>query len=78
MTVTLYTLPKCVQCDSTKRYFDRNNISYDVVDLSTNAEAYSMVSEMGFQAAPVVVTDTDKWSGFRIEKLKNLVEAKAS
>lgn len=75
MTVTLYTLPKCVQCDSTKRYFDRNNISYEVVDLSQDAEAYSKVTEMGFQAAPVVVTDTDRWSGFRIEKLKSLVEA---
>lgn len=78
MTVTLYTLPKCVQCDSTKRYFDRNDISYEVVDLSTDAEAYEKVMGMGFQAAPVVVTDTDRWSGFRIEKLKNLVEAKAS
>ncbi|MEY4945034.1 MAG: glutaredoxin-like protein NrdH, partial [Actinomycetota bacterium] len=28
MAVTVYTLPACVQCDSTKRMLQRNQIEY--------------------------------------------------
>ncbi|MSZ21288.1 MAG: NrdH-redoxin, partial [Actinobacteria bacterium] len=34
MTVTVYTLPSCVQCDSTKKFLDRNDVEYNVVDMS--------------------------------------------
>lgn len=71
--ITIYTNPNCVQCDQTKRYLDNHNISYETVDLSQNQEALEMVLELGFKAAPVVITDTDKWSGFRLEKLHSLV-----
>lgn len=72
MTVTIYTMPDCVQCDNTMRYLDRKNISYEVVDLSVDAEAYEKVTALGYKSAPVVITDTDHWSGFRISKLHDL------
>lgn len=74
MTITIYTNPNCVQCDQTKRYLDNKSIPYETVDLSTNQDALEMVVAKGFKSAPVVVTDTDEWSGFRLEKLHNLVE----
>lgn len=69
MSVTVYTLPSCVQCESTKKILDRNNIEYSVVDLSEDASAYEMVKGLGYQAAPVVIAGENHWSGFRPELL---------
>lgn len=73
MTITVYTTPNCVQCDSTKRMFDKHNVEYTVVDLSQDAQAMEMVREMGYTAAPVVITDTEHWSGFRIDRIKTAI-----
>ena len=70
--VTVYSLPNCVQCDSTKRLLTRNEISYNEVDLSQDPDAMAMVREMGYTAAPVVVAGEDHWSGFRPDKLSTL------
>ena len=72
--VTVYTNPNCVQCDQTKKFLDRNGIGYDTVDLSLDQSSLDMVLGMGFKAAPVVITDHDKWSGFKLDRLKSLVE----
>lgn len=69
---TLYVKPSCVQCDMTKRYLDKNNISYDTVDITEDAQALEMVLGMGFASAPVVITDNDSWAGFQPDKLEQL------
>lgn len=71
--VTVYTLPSCVQCDSTKRFLKKNDIAYEEVDLSTDAEAMESIRAMGYTAAPVVQVGEKHWSGFRFELLKELV-----
>lgn len=73
MNITVYTTPNCVQCDNTKRLFDRNDIVYSTVDLSTNEEAYNKVTGLGHKMAPVVIVDEDHWSGFRIEKINSII-----
>ena len=75
--ITVYTNPSCVQCDQTKKYLDKNSLSYEVVDLSTNPDALTMVTELGFKSAPVVITDTDKWSGFRPDIIAKLAKVAA-
>lgn len=70
--VTVYTLPACVQCDSTKRLLTRNSIEYQEVDLSQDADAMAMVRGLGYTAAPIVVAGDDHWSGFRPDKLATL------
>lgn len=70
--VTLFTLPACVQCDSTKRVLTRNSIEYREVDLSLDTEAMEMVRGMGYTAAPVVIAGDEHWSGFRPDKLSAL------
>ena len=67
MAVTVYTLPACVQCDSTKRMLQRNQIDYEEVDMSQDPVALEMVKTMGYTAAPVVVAGDDHWSGFRMD-----------
>lgn len=73
MKITVYTTPNCVQCNSTKRYFDRHDISYETVDLSQDEEALKMVRELGHTIAPVVIAGDKHWSGFRIERIKNVI-----
>lgn len=72
MEVTVYTLPSCVQCESTKKYLTRNDISYSEVDLSLDDEAMNMVKSLGYQSAPVVVAGEAHWSGFRPDRLGEL------
>ena len=75
ISVTVYTNPNCVQCDQTKRYLDKKEIPYNVVDLSTDEEALKMVLDMGYKSAPVVIAGKDSWSGFRLTKLSDLSQA---
>lgn len=70
--VTVYSKPACVQCNATYRALDKMNIDYEVVDMSKDLNALERVKELGFQQAPVVVTDNDSWSGFNPEKIESL------
>lgn len=73
MKITVYTTPNCVQCNSTKRYFDKHDIPYETVDLSQDADALEMVKELGYSVAPVVIAGEKHWSGFRIDQIKNVI-----
>ena len=70
--VTVYTLPSCVQCDSTKRVLTKNGVAFNTVDLSTDETAMGMIKALGYQAAPVVIAGDDHWSGFRPDMLASL------
>jgi glutaredoxin-like protein NrdH len=72
MAVTVYTLPSCVQCDSTKRMLKSIDVDYEEVDMSQDPVALEMVKTLGYTAAPVVVSGDDHWSGFRMEKIQAL------
>ena len=72
MSVTVYTLPSCVQCDNTKRVLTKTGVEFSTVDLSEDEAAYEMVKALGYQAAPVVIAGDDHWSGFRPDKLSSL------
>jgi glutaredoxin-like protein NrdH len=71
--VTVYTLPSCVQCDSTKRYLARNLIEYREIDLSKDEAAMEHVRTLGHTQAPVVIAGDEHWSGFRMDQLNKLV-----
>jgi glutaredoxin-like protein NrdH len=73
MDVTVYSLPSCVQCDSTKRLLKRENIAFNEVDLSEDAAAMELVRSLGYQAAPVVIAGDKHWSGFRMDQIMQLV-----
>jgi glutaredoxin-like protein NrdH len=55
--VTVYSKPTCVQCDATKRALTKAGVDYKVVDITKD---------------PVVVTEDDRWSGFRPDKIRAL------
>jgi len=72
---TVYTKPACVQCDMTKRYMDKNGIEYTTVDITKDPEALDMILEMGFQSAPVVISEAGNWAGFQPDKINLLLAA---
>tara|TARA_R110000782_G_scaffold71624_1_gene143619 strand:- start:276 stop:587 length:312 start_codon:yes stop_codon:yes gene_type:complete len=72
MQITLWTLPSCVQCHQTKREFDKLGIQYTTRELHRNPKATKRFSDLGLLEAPIVETDTRRWSGFRIEKIRSL------
>lgn len=69
---TVYTKPNCVQCDATKRMMDKLGVHYETVDIVDNPAELDKLIEMGYKAAPVVVTENDSWSGFNPDKITAL------
>jgi glutaredoxin-like protein NrdH len=72
MKITVWELPNCVQCQQTKREFDRRGIVYQTKRLDKSTKATKRFLELGFSQAPIIETDTKRWSGFRLEKIKAL------
>lgn len=72
MLITVWTLPNCVQCMQTKKEFDKRGIRYEEMQLENHPEMVEQFKNENLIAAPIVVTDTKKWSGFRLEKIKSL------
>ncbi|WP_396926976.1 redoxin NrdH [Mycolicibacterium sp.] len=78
MTITVYTKPACVQCNMTYKALDKTGLTYDVVDISEDAEARDYVMSMGYLQAPVVVAGGEHWSGFRPDRIKALASTALS
>jgi len=74
MKITVYTKPACVQCEQTKKLLTKNGLEFTTVDITVDTRAYDMIVDMGFKAAPVVVTENDAWAGFNPAKINGLVE----
>lgn len=77
MSITVYSKPACVQCNATIRALDKQGLSYEVIDLSQDAEALESVKALGYQQAPVVMANGDHWAGFRPDKIKALAKVAA-
>lgn len=71
-TTTVYGKPSCVQCNATYQALDQQGVSYRKIDVSQNDEALAYIQSLGYTQAPVVVTATEHWSGFRPDKIGSL------
>lgn len=70
--VTVYTKSNCVQCEQTKKQFDKLGIEYSEVNLEENLDKLEEFKARGLMAAPIVTTDIKEWSGFRLDKIAGL------
>ena len=75
MSITIYTITdetgrECSNCTATKKAMARQGISYQVREMT--AMERDTFRQAGHMAAPVVVTDSDSWSGFRPDKILTL------
>lgn len=77
--LTVYSKPRCMQCEMTKMWLTQNKISFETVDTEANPEALELLSHYGWQTLPVVAIDDEisdnskSWSGFQIDKLEALL-----
>lgn len=77
--LTVYSKPKCMQCEMTKMWLTQNKIPFETVDTEANPEALELLSHYGWQTLPVVAIDDEisgnskSWSGFQIDKLEALL-----
>lgn len=78
MSITVYTRPACGPCHATRRALDRQDIRYEVVDISEDADARDYVMGLGHLSAPVVVAGAEHWSGFRPDRIKALAASVAA
>lgn len=72
--VTVYTKPGCVQCVATFKALDKAGVAYVVIDITRDGAARCRVRDLGYASAPVVVvSEAVHWSGFRPDRIKELV-----
>ena len=77
--ISVYTKPRCMQCEMTKMWLTQNKIPFETVDTEANPGALELLRHYGWQALPVVAIDdelgdkSNAWAGFQIDKLEALL-----
>lgn len=73
MSITVYTKPRCPQCEATKRQFNKLGIAYTAVDIASTPGVLETLQAAGFRQAPVVVTSSGHaWAGYRPDLIREL------
>lgn len=71
--ITLFVKPGCAASEKTKKFLDKNKISYKMFDVTTDMGALMMMSRMNYESTPVVITKYEVWNGYNLNKLKTLI-----
>lgn len=72
-TVKIYTLPSCSYCRQVKEFLADNGISYEEIDLDSDRQGQAFMDSRGYTALPVIVIGSHEISGFRLDKIKELL-----
>jgi glutaredoxin-like protein NrdH len=75
MSVTIYTIPACIQCKLSINELVVAGVEHTVIDISKDSSARDYIISLGYLQAPVVVAGAMHWSGFRVERLRALAVA---
>ena len=84
MSITVYSKPRCPQCDATYRKLKKMGVAHESVDVTKDEDSLNLIKGRGYQQAPVVAVRggdgaiLETWGGFRpdrIEKAAALVAA---
>ena len=79
-TITMYTGPMCNFCEAAKRLFDRNNLKYSVIDISSGANIREEMTNKsnGRRTIPQIFFDEMHIGGYQelrqLEKENKLLE----
>lgn len=74
--ITVYSKPRCIQCTYTEKELDKLGLAYDLIDVTTDAEAAEVLRVEGFSSLPVVNAFGAWWSGFRPDRIRALKQSK--
>lgn len=70
--ITVYGKPGCHGCKATEKKLEQLELPYTYVDITVNEVAHQEVKNLGYDAAPVVVSGQKHWVGYSPDKLKGL------
>jgi glutaredoxin-like protein NrdH len=75
MTITVWEAPGCAQCSMVKKRFDKEDIEYQIKDLSDpkNIAQLERFRDQGYAQAPIVQTPNDTFAGYNPAKLEQAV-----
>ena len=77
--ITVYSKPRCMQCEMTKMWLNQNKIQYESVDVFEHPDKLEEIKLHGFQQLPVVALDEyfeNAWSGYNLDRLEELKESR--
>lgn len=72
--IKIYTREHCQPCKMTKRALAKAALEFIEIPLSDVPELVGEFQAEGLLQAPVVDTGEERWSGFRLDKIKALAE----
>ena len=78
--LTVYSKPRCMQCEMTKIWLNQNKLEFQSVDIEANPGAFELLKHYGWKTLPVVVIDDEfedpkkAWAGFQVDRLERLIE----
>ncbi len=73
--VKIYSTPTCTYCVALKKFFEKNNVEYEEVDVSDDEEALEKMKEKsGQMGVPVTQIGEDIVVGFEKKKIAKLLE----
>lgn len=73
MMFTVYEIDDCSACLLTKRHLERRGAAYEVKDATEPGNA-AAIAELDYKQAPVVVAGVEHWSGFRPDRIDEIVK----
>ena len=72
--VNIYTKENCMPCRATVMKFGQLGIAFSQMSIESVPEKMQEFIERGYLTAPIVETEDETWSGFRPDKLNNLID----
>jgi glutaredoxin-like protein NrdH len=72
MEIKVWTKSNCVQCNQTKKQFDKLGIKYTEHNLEEDMDQLEVFKEQGLMSAPIIESEIGTWSGFRLDKIGDL------
>ena len=72
--IRVFYKPNCKACLMTMHFFIVHHIKFIDIDLSQSPQYAKSLHDKGHLKVPVVITDTEEWSGFRPDNLNQLLQ----
>ena len=77
MKVILYTAPACPFCVIVKKYFERNNVKFEEIDISKDKKAEEKMQKKSNQTnVPVIDVEGKIIIGYNLQKLNEVLKLK--
>jgi glutaredoxin-like YruB-family protein len=75
--IKIYSTPTCHYCVMAKEFFNKNNIEFENIDVSTDhAKAQEMIDKTGQMGVPVIIINDNIIVGFQQDVIKKILEGK--